>query len=178
MKGIIMKILSTIIHGGIRVLYGNKLKHCLFVLILPYFLCSCDIWHNLTFEGQSHPFICIKKDMGTIRINCMYYQGSYYLDYYMKGECTVNYDSLKLQTNDDNLVIHNYLPLKGVRTYKLRKEEYLSIPLGFERKDVSLGIVNPLVLSILPSDFITINGQRITNDTLRVELIHGLKGYR
>ena len=108
----------------------------------------------------------------------MYYQGSYYLDYYMKGECTVNYDSLKLQTNDDNLVIHNYLPLKGVRTYKLRKEEYLSIPLGFERKDVSLGIVNPLVLSILPSDFITINGQRITNDTLRVELIHGLKGYR
>lgn len=80
--------------------------------------------------------------------------------------------------NDDNLVIHNYLPLKGVRTYKLRKEEYLSIPLGFERKDISLGIVNPLVLSILPSDFITINGQRITNDTLRVELIHGLKGYR
>ena len=75
-------------------------------------------------------------------------------------------------------MIHNYLPLKGVRTYKLRKEEYLSIPLGFERKDISLGIVNPLVLSILPSDFITINGQQITNDTLRVELKHGLKGNR
>jgi hypothetical protein len=96
----------------------------------------------------------------------------------MKGECTVNYDSLKLQTNDDNLVIHNNLPRQGVRMYKLRKEEYLSIRLGFERKDTSLGIVHPLVLSILPSDFITFNGQRITNDTLRVELKYGLKGYR
>ncbi len=70
------------------------------------------------------------------------------------------------------------MPGKGIRKYKLRKEEYLSIRLGFERKDISLGIVNPLVLSILPSDFITYNGQRITNDTLRVELKSGLKNYR
>lgn len=177
MKEIIMKILSIIIHGRILNQFGNKLQCCLFVLILPCFLCSCDIWHNLTFEGQSHPFICIKTDTGTIRVSCSYFQGCYYLHYGMKGECTVNYDSLKLQTNDNNLVIHNNLPCKGVRMYKLRKEEYLSIRLGFERKDISLGIVNPLVLYILPSDFITFNGQRITNDTLRVELKPGLKGH-
>lgn len=96
----------------------------------------------------------------------------------MKGECTVNYDSLKLQTNDDNLLIYKKLPGKGIHTYKVLKEGVLSICLGFERKDISLGTVNPLVLSILPSDFITYNGQRITNDTLRVELKPGLKGYR
>jgi len=70
------------------------------------------------------------------------------------------------------------LPDEGVHTYKLRKEEYLSIRLEFERKDKSHDIVKPLVLSILPSDFITFNGQRITNDTLRVELKPGLKYYR
>ncbi len=35
---------------------------------------------------------------------------------------------------------------------------------------MSIGVVDPLVLSILPSDFITFNGKRITDDTLRVEL--------
>ena len=55
-----MKVLSIIIHGGVHIQCGNKLKHYLFVLILSCFLCSCvDIGHNLTFEGQSHPFICL-----------------------------------------------------------------------------------------------------------------------
>ena len=102
MKGIIMKNLSTITHGGILIQCGNKLHQCLLVLILPCLLCSCDIWHNLTFEGQSNPFFCVKTDTGTIRISCSYFQGRYYLHYGIKGECIVNYDSLKLQTNDDN----------------------------------------------------------------------------
>ena len=95
----------------------------------------------------------------------------------MKGEFTVNYDSLKLQTNDDNLLIYKNLPDKGIHTYKIRKEWVLSIRLGFNRKDTSIGVADPLVLSILPSDFITFNGKRITNDTLRVELKPGLKFY-
>ena len=178
MKGIIMKILSIITRGGIHIHSGNKLKHYLLVLIQSCLLCSCgDIGYNLTFEGQSHPFISLETDAGTIRVNCMYFQGRYYLIYGMKGECTVNYDSLKLQTNDDNLMIHNNLPVEGVRMYKIGKEGILSIRLGFERKDKSLEIVSPLVLSILPSDFITCNGQRITNDTLRVELKKSLKAY-
>jgi hypothetical protein len=174
-----MKILSVIIHGGIQILYYNKLKRCLFVLILPFFLTSCfDVVHNLTFEGQSHPFVYLKTDTAMMRINCMYFQGCYYLNYGMKGGYTVNYDSLKLQTNDNNLVIYNSSSRKDVNTYRLHKEGYLSIRLGFNRKDPSISIVNPLMLSILPSDFITYNGQRITNDTLRVELKPGLKGYR
>ncbi len=173
-----MKNLSIITHGGILNQCGNKLHYFLFVFILTCFLCSCCVMHNLTFEGQSHPFICIKTDTGTIQVSCSYFQGRYYLQYGMKGECAVNYDSLKLQTNDDNLLIKYNLPDEGVHTYKLRKEEYLSIRLEFERKDKSHDIVKPLVLSILPSDFITFNGQRITNDTLRVELKPGLKYYR
>ncbi len=174
-----MKILSIIIHGGIHIQGGNRTKHFLFVLILSCFLCSCgDIAYNLTFEGQSHPFLFLKTDTDSIRINCMYFQGCYYLNYSLKGDCTVNYDSLKLQTNDDNLLIYKNLPDKGVHTYKLRKEGNLSIRLGFTRKDSSIGVVDPLVLSILPSDFITYNGQRITDDTLRVVLKPGLKAYR
>ena len=102
-----MKILSIIIHGGIHIQGGNRTKHFLFVLILSCFLCSCgDIAYNLTFEGQSHPFLFLKTDTDSIRINCMYFQGCYYLNYSLKGDCTVNYDSLKLQTNDDNLLIY------------------------------------------------------------------------
>lgn len=173
-----MKILSTIIHGGIHILHVNKLKHCLF-FILPCFLCSCcDVAYNLTFEEQSYPFIYLKADTGTVWINCMYFQGSYYLNYGMKGEYTVNFDSLKLLTNNDNLVVRNNLPPKEVHTYKLRKEGILSIQLGFYRKSPSISITNPVVLSILPSSFITYNGQRITNDTLRVKLKFGLKRYK
>lgn len=172
-----MKILSIIIHGGIHIQCFNKIKILLF-LVLSFSLCSCDVGHNLTFEGQTHPFVYLKTDMGTIRVNCMYFKGLYYLMYEVEGGCTVNLDSLKLQVNDDNLVVNYYPPYKNSSTYNLHKNESISFRLVFNRKDPSKGIVNPLVLSILPSDFITYNGQRITNDTLQVELKEGLKGYR
>lgn len=87
------------------------------------------------------------------------------------------FDTLKLQTNDDNLVISNSLSLCSVQTFKLRKGGLLQARLGFIRKDQSLRVVNPLIL-IIPPSFITVNGQRITNDTLRVELKYGLEAYR
>lgn len=178
MKEIIMKILSIIIHGGIHIQGGNRTEHYLFVLILSCLLCSCgDIAYFLPFEGQSHPFLFLKTDTDSIRINCMYFQGSYYLDYSLKDDCIVNYDSLKLQTNDDNLLIYKDLPGKGIHKYNVRKDGCLSIGLGFIRKDKSISVADPLVLSILPSDFITYNGKRITNDTLRVALIFRPKSF-
>ena len=87
------------------------------------------------------------------------------------------FDTLKLQTNDDNLVISNNLSHCSAQTFKLRKGGLLQVVLGFTSKDQSLRVVNPLIL-IIPPSFITVNGQRLTNDTLRVELKYGLKAYR
>lgn len=89
----------------------------------------------------------------------------------------MTFDSLKLQTNDDNLIVWNKLSDDSVQTFKLRKGGLLQVRLGFIRKDQSLRVVNPLIL-IIPPSFITVNGQRITNDTLRVELKYGLEAYR
>ncbi len=176
LKEIIMKILSIIIHGGTQRLRGNnKLKHCLFFLILTCFFYSCDIWHMQAFEGYNKRIVELQNETSTIQVSCSYFHGCYYLHYSLKGDCTVNYDSLKLCTNDDNLIILSYLPCKGVHEYKQRKEESFSIRLGFNRKETSISEVEPLVLSILPSNFIMYNGQRIINDTLRVELKSGLK---
>jgi conserved domain protein len=109
-----------------------------------------------TFEGYNSAIVKLHNSESTTRVSCMYFQGCYYLNYgIMKGECTVNYDSLKLQTNDDNLLIYKKLPDKGIHTYKILKEGVLSIRLGFIRRDKSIGVADPLVLSILPSDFIT-----------------------
>ena len=89
----------------------------------------------------------------------------------------MTFDSLKLQSNDDNLIVWNKLSDCSVQTFKLRKGGHLQARLGFIRKDQSLRVVNPLIL-IIPPSFITVNGQRITNDTLRVELKYGVKPYR
>lgn len=99
------------------------------------------------------------------------------MDYDIQGGCTVTFDSLKLQTNDENLIVWNKLSNASAQTVKLRKGGILQVDLGFIRKDQSLRVVNPLIL-IIPPSFITVNGQRITNDTLRVELKYGLKAYR
>ncbi len=95
----IMKI--EILHIVKYVSY-NKLQRCLSVLILSCFLCSCDIGYMQTFEGYNSTIVKLHNSERTTRVSCMYFYGSYYLNYgIMKGECTVNYDSLKLQTNDD-----------------------------------------------------------------------------
>ena len=173
-----MRILSIIIHGGTLILCYHKSKHYLFFLIPIFFLCSCDIWHLQTFERYNSKRVELQNEISTTQVSCSYFHGCYYLHYSLKGDyCTVNYDSLKLNTNDDNLMIHCYLSYKGVHKYKIRKEMHLSVRLGFNRKDMSIGVVDPLILTILPSDFITFNGQRITDDTLRVELKPGLKFY-
>ena len=99
------------------------------------------------------------------------------MDYDIQGGCTVTFDSLKLQTNDENLIVGNELSNSSVQTFKLHKGGGFKVRLGFIRKDQSLSVVNPVVLKIPPS-FITVNGQRLTNDTLRVELKYGLKAYR
>ena len=154
---------STSTPNGRKIEIGEALS-----LLVPYFQKDCD-------RNDENGKIQMHINFQPI---CSYFQGCYYLHYSLKGDCTVNYDSLKLQTNDDNLLIYKNLSDKGVHTYKLRKEGNLSIRLGFTRKDSSIGVVDPLVLSILPSDFITYNGQRITDDTLRVVLKPGLKAYR
>ena len=172
-----MKILSIISVGGTQSLCGNKLKHFLCFCILPCLLCSCDIWYNLPFTGYAERFIDLKTDSVTTRVACVYFQGRYSLDYDIQGGCTVTFDSLKLQTNDENLIVWNKLSNSSVQTVKLSKGGVLQVRLGFIRKDQSLRVVNPLIL-IIPPSFITVNGQRITNDTLRVELKYGLKACR
>ena len=153
-------------------------KGLMFAFVVLVSLNSCDVGHMQTFIGYDTKRLKFQNEARTTEVSCMYFQGCYYLNYgIMKGECTVNYDSLKLQTNDDNLLIYKKLPDNGAHTYKIRKDGSFSIRLGFKRKDKSISVVEPLVLSILPSDFITYNGQRITNDTLRVKLERGIKTF-
>ena len=172
-----MKILSIISVGGTQILCSNKLKHFLCFCILPCLLCSCDTGYHIPFAGYDQLLIHLKTDSIPTQVSCMYFHGRYYLQYYIRGGCTVAFDTLKLQTNDDNLVISNNLSLCSAQTFKLRKGGLLQVVLGFTRKDQSLRVVNPLIL-IIPPSFITVNGQRLTNDTLRVELKYGLKACR
>lgn len=45
-----------------------------------------------------------------------------------------------------------------------------------ERKDYSKPMVKPLMLTVFPSDFLTCDGERINNDTFRVELMNPKTG--
>ena len=116
-----MKILSIISVGGTQILCSNKLKHFLCFCILPCLLCSCDTGYNIPFAGHDQRLIHLKTDSITTQVSCMYFHGQYYLQYEIQGGCTVAFDTLKLQTNDDNLVISNSLSLCSVQTFKLHK---------------------------------------------------------
>ena len=175
--GIIMKTLSITTNGG------KRIKFLVATIIAVVFFHSCDIGYLIPFENNLKPNLDIATETGSASINCMCFQGKYYyLGYDLKGSYIINPDSLKLLLNDENLIFqHDRLKKisinKGyiVKSNSTVKDCYISIDIRYERKDETKDIKNPLILSILPSDFITSNGKRILNDTLRVKLFNPMK---
>ncbi|WP_315368014.1 hypothetical protein [Prevotella koreensis] len=171
-----MKTFLSITNGGRR----TRLLVTAIMTILLFQ--SCCTASHLVFDNQK-PKIDIATETGFASINCICYQGKYYyIGYELKGSYVINTDSLRLLLNDENLILHHPEPqnISISNGYKVKsnttvKDCNVTVYIFYHRKDETKEIKNPLILSILPSDFITSNGKRILNDTLRVKLFNPMK---
>ena len=79
-----------------------------------------------------------------------------------------------MNLSDDNLILrpNNIYISRDIKSKNNAsvKNIFIQKRLIFDRKDKTKEIQKPLLLTVLPSDFIMCNGKRIINDTLIIEL--------
>ena len=135
---------------------------------------SCDVGYCLPVENKPEMSKGIVTETGTVRIDGMYFQRLYYFNCDLKGSYVINIDSLKLNLSDDNLILrpNNIYISRDIKSKNNASVKNILIQkrLIFDRKDKTKEIQKPLLLTVLPSDFIMCNGKRIINDTLIIEL--------
>ena len=159
-----MRILWNNIVGG----YNIRIT---LIIVFISLLQSCDTGYLLTFRNNKEKKIEVVTPTGNLEIHCSYFCGHYYLVYNLKGEYEINPDSLRLETNSNDVKINYNMPMNGSVSYRNNKTQIrnksISVKLILENDNYSF---TPLVLSILPSYFITSNGKQVLYDTLKVEL--------
>lgn len=169
MKGIIMKILSDFTVGG---RYIKFFVSCLIMMSVI----SCDIGYTLPLDLGSTKFsydISFSED-SVVKVESMFFQGFYYLLFDLKGEYVINPDSLKLKFYDKNITVGKSRFCSGSTPYYKNnthvKNRLIEVDLRYELKDKTQGLNEPLVLFVLPSDFIMRNNKRVLTDSLRFVL--------
>ena len=146
-----------------------------FCVIIMLFIQSCDSGLILPLDNNKFSYDFALSESNIVKTSCMYFKGSHYLLFDLKGKYVINPDSLKLKICDDNIKFLKSIPCSGTDSYNKNnmriKNRVLSVRLRYERKDKSKEIKEPLVLIVLPSDFIMQNDKCVLTDSLRFVLI-------
>jgi hypothetical protein len=163
-----MKILSIITVGG------QHIKWFVGCLVIMISVMSCDTGYMLPLDNNKFSYdISLSKD-SMVKVSGMYFNGCHFLLFDLKGEYVINPDSLKLKLCDENITLGKLLPCSKTDTYNKNnthvKNRLISVQLRYERKDKDQGINEPLVLFVLPSNFIMRNDKRVLTDSLRIVL--------
>ena len=168
MKGIIMKILSIVTVGG------RHIKWLGLYVIFILSVISCDTGFILPLDNNKFSYNISLSEDSRVKVSGMYFGGWHYLLFDLKGEYVMNPDSLKLEFCDKNIKIGKSLPFSATNTYKKNnthvKNRLISVQLRYERKDKVQAPYEPLVLFVLPSNFIMSNDKRVLTDSLRIVL--------
>ncbi len=163
-----MKILSIITVGG------RHIKWLGLYMIFMLSVQSCDTGFILPLDNNKFSYDVALSDSSMVRTSCMYFRGSHYLLFDLRGEYVINPDSLKLRICDENIKLLKLIPCSNTDTYKKNntrvKNRLITVQLSYERKDKYQEIKEPLVLFVLPSNFIMKNDKRVLTDSLRMVL--------
>jgi len=161
-----MKILSKMIFSCRRI---KQLGLCIFFLLS---LQSCDTGFTLPLDNNKFSYDIHLSENRMVKVSSVYFGGWYYLSFNLKGDYVLNPDSLRLDFCDKSIKVGKSFPFSGTNTYKNNnthvKNKIISIKLRYERQGV--GDEDSLALSILPSDFLMCNEERVLTDSLRIVL--------
>lgn len=169
-----MKILLNITRSGRRIKW---LVAC-FIIMLSFQ--SCDFWYILPLDNNKFSYDVAFPDNDTVKTSYMYFNGMRYLIFDLKGEYVLNPDSLKLKYCDDNIKeIGKSRPFSETDTYYKNntriKNRLIEVELDYERINKNIELKEPLVMYILPSDFIMKDGKRVLTDSMRIVLRKPMK---
>ena len=146
MKGIIMKILSIVTEGGLHI------KWLVLYMIFMLSVISCDTGFILPLDNNKFSYNISLSEDSRVKVSSMYFGGWHYLLFHY-------------------IYLHKYLLYN---TYKKNnthvKNRLISVQLRHERKDKVQAPYEPLVLFVLPSNFIMSNDKRVLTDSLRIVL--------
>lgn len=148
----------------------------LIAIFLILSLASCDLTSYMCVDDAQEKVI--NSDCGTIIIKAH----SLYTDaieFVFNGSFTVDIDALKLSYEDEDHNIESECIYFKSKTYDILKGEADIInSQGEERMRIDVrGMVplhwgsNPMRLYLLPSDFITCNGNPVITDTISFQII-------
>ena len=163
-----MKILSIVTVGG------RHIKWLGLYMIFMLSVQSCDTGFILLLDNNKFSYDVSLSEDNMVKVSSMYFKGWHYLLFDLKGEYVMNPDSLKLEFCDKNIAIGKSLPFSETNTYNKNntyvKNRLITVQLRYERKDKDQVLDEPLVLFVLPSNFIMRNDKRVLTDSLRIVL--------
>ena len=150
----------------------RRVKRLGFYVFFLLSLLSCDTGFILPLDNNKFSHDILLSENRMAKVSSMYFNGSYYLLFNLKGEYVMNPDSLRLDFYDKNIKVGKSFPFSGTNTYKANhthvKNRIISVQLRYECQDK--GGEESLALSILPSDFLMCNEKRVLTDSLRIVL--------
>ncbi len=163
-----MKILSIVTVGG------RHIEWLGFYMFFMLSVQSCDTGFILPLDNNKFSYDVSLSEDNMVKVSSMYFKGWHYLLFDLKGEYVMNPDSLKLEFCDKNIAIGKSLPFSETNTYNKNnthvKNRLIAVQLRYERKDKDQVLDEPLVLFVLPSNFIMRNDKRVLTDSLRMVL--------
>lgn len=163
-----MKILSIFTVGG------RHIKWLGLYIIFMLSVQSCDTGFLLPLDNNKFNYDISLSKESMVKVSSMYFNGCHYLLFDLKGEYVLNPDSLKLEFYDKNITVGNLLPCSETNTYNKNnihvKNRLITVQVHYERKNKDQVLDEPLVLFVLPSNFIMRNDKRVLTDSLRIVL--------
>lgn len=153
------------------------MKHTILLCLYMIFMLSvqsCDTGLILPLDNNKFSYDISLSEDSMVKVSSMYFNGWHYLLFNLKGEYVMNPDSLKLEFCDKNITVGKLLPCSETNTYNKNnthvKNRLITVQLRYECKDKDQAFYEPLVLFVLPSNFIMRNDKRVLTDSLRIVL--------
>ena len=163
-----MKILSIVTVGG------RHIKWLGLYMIFMLSAQSCDMGFILPLNNNKFSYDISLSEDSMVKVRSMYFNGWHYLLFDLKGEYVMNPDSLKLKFCDESIMVGKLLPYSGTDTYNKNntyvKNRLIAVQLHYKPKAKNQGVDEPIVLFVLPSNFIMRNDKRVLTDSLRIVL--------
>lgn len=115
-----MKILSIVTVGG------QHIKWLGLYMIFMLSIQSCDMGFILPLNNNKFSYDISLSEDSMVKVSSMYFNGSHYLLFDLKGEYVMNPDSLKLEFCDKNIIVGKLLPCSETNTYKKIKQNSIN----------------------------------------------------
>ncbi len=152
----------------------KKISYIIVFAAIMFSVQSCDTGFILPLDNNKYSYDISLSEDNMVKVSGMYFGGWHYLHFDLKGEYVMNPDSLKVEFCDKNITVGKLHPCSETNTYNKNnthvKNRLITVQLRYERKDKAQELDEPLVVFVLPSNFIMRNDKRVLTDSLRIVL--------